>query len=334
VVDGSAAGVETECPGCREPVVIPGGAVWRDRESVTAAAGRTAALESELAVGRKELARFQEQLRRAAEERAVRECALSDSTKELQQATLALEIARERTAAIEADAAAAQAGRAGAERELAASRAEMARLQAEGERQRRLTEDLRSCLDVAETVVQRVTPLEAELRDVRGKLESAREEGRRAVEQCERWKADVETARRELLQTESGRELAALRARQAQAEEEHRQLAAQFAEVQEEAQQIARTERELRTLFATMRRERDEALSRAEAAAPNTLQHGNDVLRGILDRQRSELDECYGELRRLRGARWSWRILYALGVVLFLAAVVLGLLALHGVWRW
>jgi chromosome segregation ATPase len=333
VVDASAAGVETECPGCREPVVIPGGAVLRDRESVTAAAGRAAAMESELAAGRKEISRLQEQLRVTAEERAAFQAALAESAKTLKQNAEDQEVARERIEALEAAAAAALATRAGMEKELAASRADVTRLEEERERQRRLGEDLNARLAAAEGVAQRVAPLEAEVRDAQSKLAGALEEGRRAAEQCERLKAAVETARRELLQTESGRELAALRARFSQTEEEDRQLKAQLAEVLDEAQRVARTERELRAQFDTMRRERNEALSRAEAVAPSALQHGNDVLRGIVDRQKAELDERYSELRRLRTAQLSLRILYALIGLAFMAAIALGLLALHGAWR-
>ncbi len=333
VVEATAAGVETECPGCREPVVIPAEGAMLDRESVTAAAGRTAALERELGASRKEIARLQEQLRAGNEERKAFQSSKSEAAEKLRHSTEDLEVARERVRALEAEAAAVQTRRAAAEQGLAEARAEIVRLQEESGLHRRNFDEAREKLAVAEKVAQRVPALETELGGVQEKLAASLDEGLRAGKQCEALRTDLDAARRELIQTESGRELAALRTRFGKTEEGRKRLSAELAGAQAEARRATEAERELRAQFDTMRHQRDEALSRADAGSHSALQHGNDVLRGILDRQKSELDERYTELRRLRSAQLTLRILYALGGLLFIAAIVLGLLALNGVWR-
>lgn len=333
VVDASAAGAETECPGCREPMVIPAGGLMLDREAVTVAAGRAVVLEREIAASRKEITRLQDQLQAAGVQREALQHGLADAAKKLQQSTDDLELAREKAKALEVDALAGQAKRSAGEQELAEARAEIARMQEESGLQRRILDETRAKAADGEVAAQRAAALESEVRDVEARLVAAIAESRQAEQQCETLSSELAAARRELLQTESGRALAELRERFEKTEAERKVLAAQLADAQADLGRHAGGEREWRERFETMRQERDDALSRAEAGSHTALQHGNDVLRGILDRQKRELDERYVELRRLRSAQLGMRLLYAVAVVLFLGAVVLGLLALHGYWR-
>jgi len=296
-------------------------------------AARTEPLERELAVSRKEIARLKEQLHALGEERTRLQAALAEGTKRSQQQTEDLELARERLKALETEAAAMRTLRTAAEQELREARAEIVRLQDESGLHRRNFDDARTKLATAEIGVQRAAALEAELHSVEERLTAALEAGHRGEQYREELRAEVESARRELQLTESGRELTALRVRFAQTEEERKRLAAQFSDAQGEVRRLSEGEREWRVQFDTMRRQRDDALSRADASSHSALQHGNDVLRGILDRQKSELDERYTELRRLRGAQLSLRILYVLTALMLFVAIVLGLQALHGMWR-
>lgn len=313
-------------------MVIPPLDAMRDRESVAAAAGRSAALERELANGRKEIGQLREQLRAGQDERREAAERFSDATKKLKQATDDLEIASERRRALEAEASALQRARADAERNLAEARTEIERLKEEGSAHRRDFDAVRAKLAAAETEAKRVPGLETELHGAEEKLTAAMAEKHRLSQRCEEWRAESEQAKRDLLQTESGRELTAVRARFATSQEERQRLAAQLAETQGELRGVTQTERQLREEFDKMRRQRDDALSRAEANSGSALEHGNDVLRGILDRQKMELDERYAELRRLRAAQLSLRILYVSAGLLLFIAIVLGLRALHVMW--
>lgn len=305
-----------------------------DREVVTAAAGRAAVLEREIAAGRREIARLQDLLQAAGVQREAMQHGLAEATKKLQQAADDLEIAREKIRALEAEATAVQAGRTAAEQELAERRADIVRLQEANSLQSRELDQARARIAEGEVVAQRANALESEVHDVEAKLIAAIAEARQAEQQCATLRDELAVSRRELLQTESGRVLGELRERFEKTEAERKALALQLADAQGDLRRHADGEREWRERFETMRQERDAALSQAEASSQAALQHGNDVLRGILDRQRMELDERYAELRRLRGAQLGVRLLYALAVVLFLGAIVLGLLALHGYWRW
>ncbi len=348
VVDASAAGVETACPGCKRPMVIPDEAMLVDRASVAAVAGRgkglgrvgfpdgatgVEPLERELATSRRENAGLQEQLRALGEEHAQLRASFAEAATKRQQLAEDHEVARERIKALESEASAMQSRRAAAEQELKEARAEIIRLQDESSLHRRNFDEARTKLVLAETESHRASALEAEMHQLEEKLTTALADGQLLTRRCEELQAEAESARRDLVQTESGRELAALRQRFTTSEEERKRLALQFSDAQSEVRRLTDGERERREQFETMRKERDAALSRAEANSQSALQHGNEVLRGILDRQKSELDERYTELRRLRAAQLSLRILYVLAGLLLFVAIVLGLQTLHQAWR-
>lgn len=333
MVDASAAGAEMECPGCHAPMVIPDDDVMRDRESVAAVAGRTAVLEREVAASRREVVRLEEAVQATAVQREAMQNGLAEVAKKLQQATEDLEIAREHIKALEADGSALQEKRAALEKELAEARKEHVRSEAEAQERAHELDVAHARIATAEAAASRVPALEGEVQSMQERLAAATGEARRSAEQCATLRDELTTARRELLQTESGRELAALRERFRETDAERKRLAAEIADTQAESRRHEDAERDWRAQFDAMRQQRDDALRRADATSPAALQHGNDVLRSILDRQQRELDERYVELRRLRAAQLSLRILYASAALLLFIAIVLGLRALHVMWR-
>ena len=346
VVDASAAGLETACPGCATPLIIPDGGKLVDRESVAVAAGRRSGtgratfpdldsrmepLESELRRSRGEVTRLQEQVRLAEEERHELQAAAGEAHATRQQMADDLELARERVRALETDAAAGQTRRAADEQALAAARAGLLRLQEADAQHRRSLDETRARLAESEAVALRAPKLEQALALAQDKLAAAIEDAIGIQRRCDELRAQAAQAQRELLETESGRELAALRSRLAELEAGSQRASRLLTDAQADGQRLTKSEAEWRAQFELMRQQRDAAVKQAEKGSQSALQDGNDILRGILDRQKVELDERYAELRRLRRAQLGLRILYALGGLLALAAVVLGVRALPGV---
>lgn len=166
-------------------------------------------------------------------------------------------------------------------RSLAKTRAEYSKVHMEAAGLRSEVEVLRNNF---EATTQELATTSQQLFDVKDRFDALTEEHQVATTERDDWRQQAEGFRRDLSQIDSGRELLDLRAEHAELQRKHQSLESALAE-------------------------------QAEAA-----KRDNDVLRGIVERQNATLGGHHNELRRLRRARFSLRLVYAI--------FALGLLAL------
>ncbi|MCE9609747.1 MAG: hypothetical protein K8R23_06015 [Chthoniobacter sp.] len=193
----------------------------------------------------------------------------------------------------------------------------------------KLTEEVRSLRDDLHEARQRIESQAAALAAAEKNLADAKlavtaaETARNTFNgQCLLLGEEIETLRNHLREGHAGRELLALRDRFETLDAEHRKTAAALARAEAEMQTLAAAEQQLRADLARVNVSAVEAERRAEAGSESTLQRDNGVLRGIIDRQKTELEERLLELRKLQRARLTLRIIYglvALGLVIVVA---------------
>lgn len=158
-------------------------------------------------------------------------------------------------------------------RSLAKTRAEFTRINTEAAGLRSEVEVLRNDF---ETTTQELATTSQQLFETKGRLDTLSEEHQVATAERDDWRQQAEGFRRDLSQIDNGRELLELRAQHAELERKHQSLEVAMAEQAE------------------------------------TAKRDNDVLRGIVDRQNATLAAHHVELRRLRRARFSLRLVYGI----------------------
>ncbi len=199
---------------------------------------------------------------------------------------------------------------AGLETEVATLRAETAGLRGELECAQQLLHE------VAENEERRTVAQ----RELETRLEAATSENQRLIEAQDQFLTQAEALRRDLQQTDSGRELLDLRSRVESLTADHSTLTGALAKKSTEAEELAAADEKLRAELQETRRLRGEAERLAAANSEAQLKKDNEVLRGIIARQNVDLGVHHVEVRRLRRARLGLRIVYA-----FFAIGLLGL---------
>jgi chromosome segregation ATPase len=166
-------------------------------------------------------------------------------------------------------------------RSLAKTRAEFSKVNTEAAR-------LRSEIEVLQKEFQAVTQglavSQEQLQEVRARFKVVDEEHQQASTERDDWRQQAEGLQHDLAALDAGRDLLEVRARHKELQQQHQRL------------EIALAERD-------------------EAAKKN-----DEVLRGIVNRQNTTLGVYHSELRHLRRARFTLRLVYGL--------FTLGLLAL------
>lgn len=164
---------------------------------------------------------------------------------------------------------------------------------------------------------------EEKLTAARRQLQSAEAEHLSLTDRYATVRVEAATLRHDLSEIHSGRELLALRERFNALETDHLRITGAHARSTNELDDLTAAAEKLRADLAEARERGADAERRAEAASDSALKRDNDVLRGIVERQNAVGAEGFAELRRLRRARLSLRILYG-----FITLGVLGLAAL------
>ncbi|MEZ0257068.1 MAG: hypothetical protein ACAI37_17420 [Chthoniobacter sp.] len=172
-------------------------------------------------------------------------------------------------------------------RSLARTRAEFTKTHTEATGLRSEVEVLRNDF---ETTTQELATTSQQLFNVKGSLEILTEEHQVATAERDDWRQQAEGYRQDLSQIDNGRELLELRAQHTELQSKHQSLEVAMAE------QAAAAKKE------------------------------NDVLRGIVERQNATLGTHHGELRRLRRARFSLRLVYG---IFSLGLLILAFLAVY-----
>lgn len=288
--------------------------------------------EAELAQARRRLAAADDQLASGERERAAMEALARKIEADRANLENDLSIAKQR-----ADAAATQL--AVKERELAALRSEMEQAlsdysfaQAEAENLQRagdiLGRDLESAharLTVAGETAERLAKSEAELAEARRQLHSAEEGCKSLAICCEELKKETVSLRRDLTETKKGREIFQLRAKVTEMESECERLLSAVRRGEEELRKSEAKRTESEQTIKGLHQRLEVAEKRAEETSAARVKADNDVLRGIVTRQNSELESWHAEVARYKQAKVGLRLAY----VLFSATVVaLGIVAI------
>lgn len=344
VVEKSAAGLKADCPGCRTPVTVPSvdtmvepdkkeAAVTEHPQQVATPAdhphptlGPAQSLEAELTEARSEIARqhslfkkavdecerlnanathiqaelksFQAdrqqlkadlaQARHASATAEARVSELVDAFSALQQehgayryqTEIDLNLLHERVSSAEAQLAARESelqesrtDHTDALRSLARTRAEFTKVNTEVTGLRSEVETLRNDF---EATTQELAVTSQQLHEVQANWETLTEEHQQVSAERDDWRKQAEGFHNDLAALDTGRDLLDLRAQHAELQKKHQSLEITLAE------QVERSRKE------------------------------SDVLRGIVERQNATLDSQHHELRRLRRARFTMRLVYAL----------------------
>ncbi len=367
MVDASGAGVETQCAGCQQSLIVPAIGSMMDREYVARAAGPVAErrgsgerlhggipegkmptpapestraitaernrLRAEAGPSGMELKQAKTEIAQLAQSLAMLEAEATEHSARRKQTEEDLELSREKAKALGVDVAAREKELAAVrvrvtvlEREQSDAKAEISRLQDESDLHRHNYDDARAKLAVNEQAVARAEARGKELSDTREKLAAAEQRTSTLAKESE-------TMRREFSQTESGRVLLDLRARVESRDAERKRLETELAEAKSELAKQTEAGKEWLTQFEAMRATRDEAVRQLEVGSATGLQQVNEVLRGVLERQKVELDERYSELRRLKKAELATRMLYVIFAILIIGLIAYGIHVLPRVWK-
>lgn len=362
-VDSSAAGITTNCPTCESPVVIPqlhsihdrryGEALPTEtgradfaaveelelRAEVAEALQRSEELERELAAARGETtlserhaAAAERQLAQAREKISQIEGALAAEEGYRAQFEAGCAQASEHADAAAAELSEREAELAGVRVQLAASGEALAVAQEETVAIQSAGEELRGRLESAQADLQDAAATRAALAAAEENL-AARQRALDTTEadrqtlsrQCAELRREADTLRRDLSEIHTGRELLELRARFLTLETKHQRVTGTLGRIEAEAKTLSASEQQLRTELSATRDRAADAERRAEAASESALSKDNEVLRGIIDRQKAVLEENFTELRRLRRARFFLRILYTVAALAFISLAALAI---------
>ena len=358
-VDAAGAGMVVTCPGCTRSLVIPQVASLLDR--AYGASGRTAPRRTDsFSSGETNgpaLRELREELAVAERERGVAIASLEMVRRE--NAALVERIGRLSTECGQrvADGVAAAHQLAQRQLELAAATKGAAQLSADLSTREKEVREMRARLAASEAAVLRAREelaavasqnaqwqkklaaalgtqdaeaLRAALAAAEEKL-AAEQSARAAAEtqrklqagQCLLLQDEIARLRADLGEGHAGRELLALRDRFEVLEGKHLKATAALGELERAQEAQLTVGQQLRSELAVARECAAVAENRAEASSESALGRDLAVLRGIIVRQKAELEERRLALHRLQNARLYLRFAYAVFAVAFLVVVVL-----------
>jgi chromosome segregation ATPase/DNA-directed RNA polymerase subunit RPC12/RpoP len=360
-VDAAAAGMATACPTCSHPLVVPHLGGMNDRtygESAKTAASRSSAASPVETSGATERRQLREDLAAAERERGVAEASLGMVRRENAQLVERIGRLSAECGQRAADTAAAKRNLAQHEEALAEAKNTAGQLAAElsaretelRETRARLTaseataararEDLAAIaaqnaewqrkLAATESGTQDAAALRSAIQAAEEKLTAeqtarAEAETQRKLQsgQCLLLQDEIARLRESLAESHAGRELLELRDRFETLEGKHHKATAALAKLEIEHGDLIASESQLRDEITAARERAATAESRAEAASDSALQRDIGVLRSIVERQKSDLDECFAKLRRFQRAHIIQRIVYAVFALALL--IIIGL---------
>ena len=311
--DTAAAGYTASCPGCDSEVTIPlleTATPPATSDGAVSPAVDGAALLIDWEATQRQLGHVQEVAERleAANEHLQTELKHLEADRE----TLANELgsARQRLISVET-----QLGTSNSELSLsrgAIRQLEEALQHAIAERDRiggtqvslewKLTE-LEASLRNAEAECARMSALSEELLQARSRISDL--EWERNELQRER-----EKIQRDLAETENGRELMVLREREKTLELEKQRMAKALDDALEDASRFEERNRKARFDLEEIHRRWAAAEKRADSLSSSEVGRDNEILRGILARQKEELEHRYRDLVRLRRAKLGLKLTY------------------------
>ena len=177
-------------------------------------------------------------------------------------------------------------------------------------------------LALAEESASALKATEQNLADTVEKLANTETNLARVEKELSESNADCQSLRRSLSENTTGRDLMAARDQLAEVNKERERLSGELRQMTEDFRSLTAMKADRDEQLNKLSRELDEARRRAEAASEARLRQDNEVLRGIIARQNSELEQKHTQLVRLKRARLGVRLAYAsfaLGLVVVAA---------------
>jgi chromosome segregation ATPase len=286
-------------------------------------------LKSEAAAARQRLAALEARLQAVEQERSEFAAALAESEHTRAELAHQLEVNQQRVSGLTSQLE-------WKEHELQETLAQLAAAQIDQANAHREWEDLhaesgllRTSLDTANARLATATAAEArlieteqQLQETDRRLASSEEACRSLAICCEELKRETQTLRHDLENTDAGKELVVLRGKLEATEAEARRAADEARKSHEEILHKTQAQQQIELQLKNLCQQLQDAESRALAASESKVQQDNDVLRGIVERQNSELQSKHIELVRLKRARIALRIVYtAFGLALVILAI-------------
>jgi chromosome segregation ATPase len=181
---------------------------------------------------------------------------------------------------------------------------------------------LRAALAEQLQIAARVAPAEQALAETAAKLKTAEDRVAALEKDLSNSTAECQSLRRSLEEDTAGKDLVTTRDQLAEVTKIRDRLDREVHQLGDDLKSLTAAKAERDEQIKTLTRELDEARRRAEAASEARLRQDNEVLRGIIARQNSELEQKHAQLVRLKRARLGVRLAYAsfaLGLVLVAA---------------
>jgi predicted nucleic acid-binding Zn-ribbon protein len=351
LVDAAAIGLTVACPGCGKDLVVPAQdtrdelvpspvrprsqAVPEQRASLQSAAPtetlpalgasdptrdliaatvQNSRLEGQIAEFRQQVKKLRSDVGRVTEER-------DEAIGQIQQMAPELELAREHLEAYAQSVDSLQQQVLQAEVDVAEARQQLADAQEERTVGLRENQSLQQRIDTQQeelaslfaeltTATGKGQTLEADLVKLRENLTSAENQGETLRLEIAELVKERDSLRRSVSESGLGQELFALREQLATAEKECKRLSLQVRQLSSDVDTSEKARQERDDLIRTLKTE----LERRSTATTSEAKINNDieVLRGIIARQNSELEQKHTQLVRFKRARLGVQFVYVM----------------------
>jgi chromosome segregation ATPase len=148
--------------------------------------------------------------------------------------------------------------------------------------------------------------------DLQRRLDEIAADKQRLAEDHHQLREHAEVLRKDLTETDTGKELVELREQLRDVAADRGKIAETLAEKRSEVKTLTEIKDTLLNELKEVHQLREDAERRAAANSESQLQKDNEILRGIVARQNATLSLQHGEVRKLRRKRFGLRIIYGL----------------------
>lgn len=335
-VDANGAGQIVTCPVCRESLMVPSGDVLARIAAITYAApeeNEPADTSPEWSHDPEdaEVSALREQLVETVRLRCRMERELVSARTEVETLQVQLRRSAEENSRLTAQLNQMEAGRRELEHSLADLTAQYEKLKnsafAKDAALAERAESLRETQWALEKSEKKSLGLTQETTRLRAEIKQLRER----ASLVESLQTEVANLRRDFEASTEAQECNRLRAR-AEAAEERRRVEAREAEyLRAEIEQLLKAGDQLRGELKEAQERCMAAEQRAEELSIAKVQSDNEVLRGVLARQKAELENCYRELKRFRRSELGLKLVYALFALGLLGVAAFAMQVLPGI---
>ena len=194
--------------------------------------------------------------------------------------------------------------------------------------------EIASQMQSAVELQDRLTARDAEYASLRQDLISLQEDAERLRQRAslvEPLETELGSLRKDIASSNDAQEYNKLRLRAEAAEAAQTLQFRELESVRAEMAQLSKAGAELRQQLAASNERCAAEERKVEALTDKKVEKDNEVLRAVLGRQKTELENCYRDLKRFRRAQLGLRLVYALfalglvGVIAFALYVLPGL---------